>query len=41
MESSRMRVLTWTPDKEICSGIYFVRAKIGEQTATKRVVLVR
>ena len=31
----------WTPDKEISSGIYFVRAKIVEQAATKRVVLVR
>ena len=38
----------WTPDKEIGSGIYFVRClsrsvgtKIGEQTTTKRVVLVR
>jgi hypothetical protein len=31
----------WTPEKEIGSGIYFVRVKIGEQTITKRVVYLR
>ena len=31
----------WTPDKELGSGIYFVRAKIGEQTITKRVVYLK
>ena len=31
----------WTPEKELGNGVYFVRAKIGEQTMTKRVVYLR
>ena len=31
----------WQPDEEIGSGIYLVRATVGEKTTTKRIVLIR
>jgi len=31
----------WTPDKSLGSGIYLVRAKIGDETVTKRVVYLK
>ncbi|OQX88583.1 MAG: hypothetical protein B6D65_05725 [candidate division Zixibacteria bacterium 4484_93] len=31
----------WQPDKSVASGIYFVRAKAGNKTATRKVVYLR
>ena len=33
--------LVWTPDKSIPSGIYLIRAVIGNQTITKRAILMK
>ncbi len=33
--------LVWTPDKSIPSGIYLIKATIGEQTITKRAILMK
>ncbi len=41
-QSSTNRTFTWTPDKNIPSGIYFVRARTGDwQTTTKRIVYLK
>ncbi|RKZ24871.1 hypothetical protein DRQ29_07240 [bacterium] len=39
--SPTSRTFIWTPDKSIASGIYLIRATMGNQTITKRVVLIR
>jgi hypothetical protein len=31
----------WTPNKSLGSGVYLVRARFDEQTATKRVVYLK
>ncbi|MCD6501570.1 T9SS type A sorting domain-containing protein, partial [bacterium] len=31
----------WTPDKSIASGIYFVRATVGNHSVTKKLVLIK
>ena len=39
---SRMRAFIWQPDKSMSSGVYLVRAKLGdEQTKIKRVVYLK
>ncbi len=38
---SRMRAFIWTPDESIGSGIYLVRAKLGDKSVTKRVVYLK
>jgi len=35
------RPYIWQPDEEIGSGIYLVRAKVGERTTTKKIVFLR
>ena len=39
--ATRVQGVIWTPDNEIGSGIYFVKAEIGDRMITKRVVLIR
>jgi len=33
--------ITWLPDESISSGVYFIRARVGKKTITKRIVLLR
>jgi len=40
-EGFRMRGFTWQPDKSIASGIYLIRATMGDETRTKRVVYLK
>ncbi|RKZ32432.1 hypothetical protein DRQ33_05920, partial [bacterium] len=39
--ASAQGIFIWSPDKSIPSGIYLVKATIGDRTITKRAVLVR
>jgi len=40
-QTSRVRAFTWTPAQSISSGIYLVRATMGEQTITKQILYLR
>jgi len=40
-EGLRMRGFTWTPAQTIASGLYLIRATVGEQTITKRAILMK
>ncbi len=39
--ASAQGVYIWTPDETISSGIYLVKATVGNNTATKKLVLIR
>ena len=42
VSEGRMRAeFTWQPEKSVGSGVYLVRAKIGDESVTKRVVLIK
>ncbi|MBN2542490.1 T9SS type A sorting domain-containing protein, partial [bacterium] len=38
---THIRSFTWTPDKSLCSGIYFIKATIGNQSITKQVIYLK
>jgi hypothetical protein len=38
---SKIKDNIWSPSKDVGSGIYFVRAKVGEQSVTKRLVYLK
>lgn len=38
---SSPRSIVWMPDESVKSGVYFVRATVGNQAITKRVILIR
>ena len=36
-----IRTFIWTPDQSISSGIYLIKATVGDQTVTKHVILIK
>ena len=38
---NRMRTFIWQPDESVTSGVYLVRARVGDQTTMKRVVYLK
>jgi len=41
LSESQPGLYIWKPDESLSSGIYFIRATVGEQTITKRAILIR
>ncbi|GEM_PF-1571749 len=38
---SRMRAFTWQPDESLSSGVYLIRARVGDKSVTKKILYLK